>query len=130
MLYKKIISNGGISKVMHDGEIIWQGVIDGMPPDLDDVKNTLYLDYGSNRIYGDKTLILQSAKYQLIPHIDDNKNFKVSLSSSSIRVVDGNGMVIGVGTAIVTATITKREKNPRYTQNSFTKKFRIEVLGN
>ncbi len=130
MLYKKIISNGDIFKAMHGGETIWEGVIYGMPPDLDDIKNTLYLKYGTNRIYGDKTLILQSKKYQLIPHIDDNRNFKVSLSSSNTRVVDGNGMVIEIGIATVAVTITKRVKNPHYTQNSFAKRFRIEVRGN
>lgn len=128
MLYKKITSNGDISKAMHGGDIIWQGVIDGMPPDLNDIKNTLYLKYGTNRIYGDKTLILQDTKYQLIPHIDDYKNFYVSLSSSNTRVVDSYRTVVGIGIATVTVTITKKEKNPRYTQNSFAKKFRIEVL--
>lgn len=130
MLYKKIISNGDISKAMHAGNVIWQGVIDGMPPDLDDVRNTLYLRYGSNMIYGDKTLVLQSTKYRLIPHIDDDKNFKVFLSPSNIKVVNIYGIVIGVGTTIVTVTISKRNENPRYTQNSFIKKFKIEVLAN
>lgn len=127
-MYKAIKANGDISKVLFLEDTVWQGVKEGMPPELQKIKDNLFLEYGSNRIYGDKTLYLQEQKNKLIPSAPNISNFNVKLSSSDTWVVTEGGKVFSSGVSIVTVTVSLKTPDPGYKINSFSKTFKITVV--
>lgn len=127
-MYKNIKSNGDTSKAMCAGVTIWQGIKEGMSPDLQNAQKELYLEYGSNRIYGNKTLYLQSQIYSLIPKVPNINNYDVKFNTSNEHVVDKSGRVFNPGKADVIVQISLKVPNPGYTINTFSKIFKITVV--
>lgn len=127
-MYRAVKSNGDISKVLFLDDTIWQGVKEGMPPELQNIKDNLYLEYGSNRIYGDKTLYLQEQKYKLIPSAPNISSFDIKFSTSNSWVVLESGKVFSEGVANITVTVSLKTPNPGYKINSFSKAFKITVV--
>lgn len=99
-----------------------------MPPILQEVKDSLYLKYGSNRIYGDKTLYLQSQIYSLEPDAFNIKDCNVEFYTSNKYVVNEFGKVHDVGVSNVRVEISLKTPDPGYTINTFSKTFKITVV--
>lgn len=128
-MYKQIISTiSEMKKVLCTNALIWQVIKDGMPPILQEVKDSLYLKYGSNRIYGDKTLYLQSQLYSLEPDASNINECNVKFYTSNKYVVNEYGKVHDVGVSNVRVEISLKTPDPGYTINTFSKTFEITVV--